>query len=83
MTGPSSGRHVEGHRGSRTANEGLSRGPGDIESLTKEALGEFSVVRKARSELLRLILNPLEPAKRLETFGGKDRVLVRASLLVD
>ena len=39
MTGPSSGRHVEGHRGSRTANEGLSRGPGDIGSLTKEALG--------------------------------------------
>ena len=48
--------------GAQRANEGLSRGPGGLGSLTKEALwGKFSVFRRVRSELLGPISGLLDP----------------------
>ena len=51
-------------------NEGLSRGPGGLGSLIRKHLGELSVFRKVRSELLRPILDLLDPVKHLRICFG-------------
>ena len=54
--------------GGRPANEGLSRGPGDREP-DKEALGRsFLYFVKVRLQLLRPILDLLDPARYLRMF---------------